>query len=127
MPPKSIGNSQTTLTRQELAQMVRVTSASDGRGRPLDALIADWAATSPQIRRVWLSGRQAPERVLVTLELQPVADSEETFGVWMAHCEKWRLELNERIGRAVDLEYLDPDAAKAGLGEADTLVYERAA
>jgi hypothetical protein len=34
--------------------MTRLTSRSDGRGEPLSALIAAWAAGNPKIRRVWL-------------------------------------------------------------------------
>ena len=65
----------------------------------------------------------------LALELQPVGDSEETFAVWIAHCERWRRELEARIGRPVDLEWLDPDGAATIVlprpGEADTLIYER--
>jgi len=116
------------LPSRELAQMTRVTSVSDGRGRPLDALIADWAAANPKIRRVWVSVRQSGEALPVALELQPVADSEETSPIWLAHCGQWSRELGRRIGRAVDLQWLDADAspAQARGDRADTLVYQRA-
>jgi hypothetical protein len=93
----------------------------------LSALIAQWAARQPRIRRVWLcasEGAQA-EDIAVTLELQPVGDSEETLAVWMAHCEEWRKELEARLGRPVPIDWRDLDD---GLGsvEASTLIYERA-
>jgi len=103
----------------------RLTSSSNGRGPALSALVADWAARNPKIRRVW--GCEAADAL--ALELQPVGDSEETFAVWLAHCEQWRGELEARIGRPVDLEWLDPDGAATIVqprpGEADTLIYER--
>lgn len=108
--------------------MTRFTSRSDGLGRPLTALIADWAAGSPRIRRVWLFA--APSRnIALTMELQPVADSEETLAVWMAHCEQWRRQLQDRIGEPVDLDWHDPDSEtkiQADSDEGRTLVYERA-
>jgi len=127
-PAARKGNSQTTLAREELAQMTRVTSVSDGRGRPLDALIADWAAANPKIRRVWVSVGQSGEALPVALELQPVADSEETSAIWLAHCGQWSRELGRRIGRAVDLQWLDAgeSLAQARADKANMLVYERA-
>jgi len=65
----------------------------------------------------------------VALELQPVADSEETFAVWMANCDKWQTQLQARTGRSVDLEWFDPDGGSAHPpqpDEAKILVYERA-
>jgi hypothetical protein len=69
-------------------------------------LVADWAAQRPRIRRVWIS---AAERI--ALELEPVADSEETLAVWITNCGKWHAELEVRLGRPVSLAWLDPDAA----------------
>jgi hypothetical protein len=64
------------------------------------------------------------------LELQPVADSEETLVAWMANCGKWRRELQSRIGRLVRLEWIDPDGAGSGMrqgpNERRVLLYERA-
>jgi hypothetical protein len=80
-------------------------------------VIAEWAARNPKIRRVWVSDSRAEdaprpdEGIVIAVELQPVADSEETFAVWMANCDKWRVELQARLGRIVDLEWLDPDGA----------------
>ena len=113
----------------------RLTSRSDGPGKPLDALIAQWAARNPEIRRVWLhagAGRPGgePEEIAVTLELRPVGDSEETLAVWMAHCERWRTELEASVGRPVPLDWRDDDgatlAAPPGAEEPRALVYERA-
>ena len=100
-----------------------------------NALIAEWAERNPRIRRVWVDSRAeraaAPEgAIAIALELQPVADSEETLAVWLAHCEEWRRELHARTGRIVDLEWLDPDEAAPinppRPGEANTLIYESA-
>lgn len=116
--------------------MTRLTSRSDGRGRPLSALIAGWAAGNPRIRRVWLFAGPAAdparrdEDIALTVELQPVGDSEETLALWMTHCEQWRRQLQAQIGQAVRLGWCDPDGATtampASLDEAKSLIYERA-
>jgi len=115
--------------------MNRLTSSSNGRGRALSAVIAEWAAGDPRVRRVWLFGSRedapAPDGSIdIALELQPVADSEETMTVWMANCDKWRVELQTRTGRTVELEWLDPDGptrtTQAESGEVRSLLYQRA-
>jgi hypothetical protein len=127
MPRKPKGNSETTLTERELAAMTRVSSASDGRGRPLDQLVAAWAAHEPKVRRVWLrGGTAAADPLPLALELQPVADSEETAATWLAHAAAWRVALQKATGRAVELEWLDPDEPhKRNQSRPDALVYER--
>lgn len=109
--------------------MTRLTSRSDGRGHPLSQLIAGWAAENPRIRRVWLFATE-PEEVVVTVELQPVGDSEETLPIWMAHCEEWRKELETRVGRPVPLDWRDSEGATIagppGEEEGSALIYERA-
>jgi len=114
--------------------MPRFISHSKGRGRALSAVIAEWAAGNPRIRRVWLFDSRAEDapasdgRIEIALELQPVADSEETITVWLANCDKWRLQLQTRMGRTVDLDWLDPDGAtsrtQAGSGAVQRLIYE---
>jgi hypothetical protein len=107
--------------------MTRLTSRSDGRGRPLKAVISGWAAGNPRIRRVWLSAGAG--RVSVVVELVPVGDSEETMAVWMAHCDSWRRELRAQVGEPVNLDWYDPDTETPAPPSADdgkTLVYERA-
>ena len=83
---------------------------------------------------MWLFGNRADTRapdgrIDIALELQPVADSEETMTVWMANCDRWRSELETRVGRTVELDWLDPDGAtrtaQAGSGEFRRLVYQR--
>jgi hypothetical protein len=92
--------------------------------------VADWAAREPAIRRVWTCKSHVRDALAVALELRPVADSEETAAVWLANCERWRRELEDRLGRAVDLEWLDLDESAAPNqprpGELRTLIYERA-
>ena len=82
--------------------------------------IAAWAAGDPKIKRVWLADRE--EEVDVTVEPQPVADSEESFGVWIANCELWRSQLQTRIGGTFELRWFDPNGV--GPNTAKVLVYE---
>lgn len=107
----------------------RLSTSSNGRGPALTAVIADWAGRNPKIRRVWACEAPVPQAVAVALELQPVADSEETSAVWLANCEKWRGELQSRLRCSVDLEWLDPDDAmgpnQLRPAEVRTLIYER--
>ena len=86
--------------------------------------IAEWAAREPRIRRAWLVGDNG-----IAVELQPVADSEETLAIWLHKADKWRSQLRERVGPELKLEWLDPDRDEAIVGEEltrpKTLVYER--
>ena len=108
--------------------MTRLTSRSDGQGRPVSAAVSSWAAGNPKVRRVWLSA--APdESIALMVELQPVGDSEETLAVWMTHCNDWKAELQAEIGAPVGIEWYDPDSETPGPGAgtpAKTLIYERA-
>jgi hypothetical protein len=80
--------------------------------------VAEWAKVNPKVRRAWIRGNR------VALELQPVADSEETIAVSMANSARWQGQLRERLREPVELEFVDQDAAPGeGAGE---LVYERA-
>jgi mannosyltransferase OCH1-like enzyme len=76
-----------------------------GETEALRRLIEEWAAANPRVRRVWIS-EDATE---VAVAPCPVADSEETLPVWIAHCDAWRLELLEVTGLLVRLDLLDPD------------------
>ena len=67
--------------------------------------IEAWAAANPRVRRVLISEDAAE----VAVAPCPVADSEETLPVWIAHCDAWRRELIELTGRSVRLDWLDPD------------------
>jgi malate dehydrogenase (oxaloacetate-decarboxylating)(NADP+) len=95
----------------------------------LTALVADWAARNPRIRRVWACESHSDGALALALELEPVADSEETAAAWLAHCEEWRGALARRLRRPVELEWIDRDESSApnqpGAGEVRTLVYER--
>jgi predicted nucleotidyltransferase len=99
------------------------------RGNEKETL-ASWAAAIPRIRRVWLFGGDAKRNqrantdLDVAIEMEPVADSEETISVWIAHAEQWQNELESRIGAAVDLEWFDPDV-DAPLSEKAILAYDR--
>jgi hypothetical protein len=80
-----------------------------------------WAADTPRVRRLWLldDGRYG-------IDIEPVADSEETLTLWIAHAEGWREELAERLGSPCAIEWIDPDR-DAPAPEASGLLYERAA
>jgi predicted nucleotidyltransferase len=98
--------------------------------------IARWAAENPEVRRVWVFGSRAKDThrpdsdIDVAVELEPVADSEETLTRWIAHAEVWKAQLQNLIAPQVDLEWFDPDGGtpniEAGLNDSKVLVYERA-
>ena len=71
----------------------------------LRALIEEWAAANPRVRRV----RVSEDAAEVAVAPCPVADSEETLPVWIARGDAWRRELTALTGRPVRLEWLDPD------------------
>jgi hypothetical protein len=105
---------------------VRLSSRSDGRGKPLGAAVAEWAAANPDIQRVWMAAAAAPDQAIELLaELQPSADSEEALGVWMANAGRWRRELQARLDQPLRLDWFDPDGATRPDGEAKTLIYAR--
>jgi hypothetical protein len=96
--------------------------------------VAEWAAADPKIKRAWVlcdgAADPQPEDLEIAVEIQPVADSEETLAVWLWKGEQWRSQLRARIGPNVKLEWVDPDRDDPALGkeleQAKVLVYERA-
>jgi hypothetical protein len=86
--------------------------------------VAQWAAGNPKIKRAWIVGE-----LEIAVEIEPVGDSEETIGVWLARGGQWRAELRERIDPTLELEWFDPDRDEAIvadlLGHGKTLVFER--
>ena len=86
----------------------------------LPEAIAAWAAGNPRIRRVWLADRE--HEVKVTLEPQPVADSEESLAIWIGNGGLWRAELQARVGGPFELRWFDPDGVGPMTGS--VLVYE---
>lgn len=82
--------------------------------------LAAWAAVNPRIRRVWVLNSN-PD---IAIEMEPVADSEETIAYWIAHAEQWQAELEKCVGSSVDLEWFDPDV-DAPLGDKAVLAYDR--
>lgn len=105
--------------------MTRLSSSSDGCGPALTALLAEWAARNPKIRRAWGCDGTEAARIAIGLELQPVADSEETTVVWLANCQRWQRELEALTGEPVDLGWFDPHTSQPVCGEARTLIYDR--
>ena len=108
----------------------------NGIANDVQKTLSDWAEHNPKVRRVWVFGSRAqgthrPDSDLdIAVELEPVADSEETLLVWLANSERWRTQLQERISLPVDLEWFDPNGGsgdiRAALDQAKTLVYEAA-
>ena len=101
---------------------------------PVQAAVAEWAARNPEIMRAWMLGEPAADEpedheFEIAVELQPVADSEETIGVWLAKGAQRQSQLRARFGK-VQLVWVDPDLDEPALGkeleEAKVLVYERA-
>jgi predicted nucleotidyltransferase len=98
--------------------------------------IAQWAAENPEVRFVWVFGSRAKNThradsdIDIAVELEPVADSEETLTRWIAHADLMKSQLQSRIAPKVDLEWFDPDGStpniEAALNDAKMLVYERA-
>ena len=92
--------------------------------------LAAWAAANPRIRRVWLFGSDAKRAARgghdldVAIEMEPVADSEETIAYWIAHAEEWQAELENCVGSGVDLDWFDPDVDEP-LGDKAVLAYDR--
>jgi hypothetical protein len=102
---------------------------------PVQDAVAEWAARNPRIKRAWMLGNPAvdepaEQEIEIAVELQPVADSEETFAVWLAKGEQWHSQLRERFGSKVQLVWVDPDLDEPALAkeleQARVLVYERA-
>ena len=95
--------------------------------------VVAWAKRNARIRRVWMLGGGTDRhdvKVNIAVEIEPVADSEETAALWMAHSDKWQRELQETSGCGVSLEWLDPDGSTPGVREAVAagaeLIYELA-
>ena len=88
-----------------------------GFGNDVRDAIVGWVEATPRIRRVWVFGSRAKGNprtdsdLDIAVEIEPVADSEETLPVWMANSDKWQSELQQHISFAVDLEWFDPDGS----------------
>lgn len=118
-----------------LTVMERLSSSSDGRGVAMTTRIGEWAAGHPKISRVWMCGDDAGDdtheetTVELALEIEPVGDSEETATLWIAQGDRWRRELQRRLGCRVELLWLDPDRGRSEPGataaDARALVYDR--
>jgi hypothetical protein len=104
---------------------MRLTSRSDGRGKPLSAALAEWAGANPDIERIWMIPRAADEPIELLAELQPAVDGEEALAVWLANAGRWRGELEARFHEPVNLDWFDPDGAVGPSDETRTLVYAR--
>lgn len=104
---------------------MRLTSRSDGSGRPLSTAVADWAAAHPDIERIWMLARPPGEPIELVAELQPAVDGEEALAVWLANGGRWRRELQARFAEPVSLDWFDPDGAIGTPDELRTLVYAR--
>jgi hypothetical protein len=98
--------------------------------------IAEWAAETPEVRRVWVFGSHATGTATrdsdldIAVELEPVADSEETLTRWIPCSPLWRLQLQRRTAASIALHWFDPDGRtptmQEQLDEDRLLIYERA-
>jgi predicted nucleotidyltransferase len=98
--------------------------------------IARWAAETPDVRRVWVFGSHAMGTATrdsdldVAVELEPVADSEETLTRWLSCAALWRSELQRRTAASIALQWFDPDGRTPTMqeqfDEGRLLIYERA-
>ena len=102
-----------------------------GIGNGTAETIARWAAENPKVRRVWVLGGARAPRLDLAIELEPVADSEESLAVWMAHADEWRAALRERVSAGVEVSWIDADGATRSipevLDEPKVLGYDRGA
>ena len=97
--------------------------------------IAGWAAETPEVRRVWVFGSHAIGTATcdgdldVAVELEPVADSEETLTRWIPCAALWRSQLQRRTAVSIALQWFDPDGRtptmQERLDEGRLLIYER--
>ena len=99
--------------------------------------LTEWAESQPRVRRLWIFGSRAqgnarPDSDLdLAVEIEPVADSEETLPYWMTCSERWQSELQRRSEHPVDLDWFDPDGSTPrvarAIREGSILLYDRAA
>ena len=98
--------------------------------------IAQWATETPEVRRVWVFGSHAMGTATrdsdldIAVELEPVADSEETLTRWISCAALWRSQLQRRTAVSIALQWFDPDGRtptmQERLDEGRLLIYERA-
>lgn len=93
---------------------MKLTLAPASHARHQDSFASNalkaWYDAKPAIRRLWAiepedAGDAGALRVVVMLEPSP--DGNETSPSWMAHGERWALELSEQLAGTVDLERID--------------------
>jgi hypothetical protein len=66
------------------------------------AVLAEWYASHPVVRRFWAIEAVDAIRIVVTLE--PTVDGDDTLPPWFAHSCSWAEELELRTRRKVSLE-----------------------
>lgn len=79
-------------------------------------VLTAWYGATASVRRLWAvedgSASDDPEGWLkVMLVLEPTADGNETLPVWIANARDWAQELQDRTGRPVWLELVEPPLA----------------
>lgn len=99
-------------------------------------VLVSWAQATPNVRRVWLFGSRVkgthrPDSDLdVAVEIDAVGNDETPFDTWVGEAAGWKSQLQLRITAALDLQWFDPDGStpkiQAALGDAASLIYERA-
>jgi hypothetical protein len=66
------------------------------------AVLAQWYAGHPAVRRLWAIRESKGVRVIVTLE--PTPDGDDIYPAWLANGHEWAQELQLRMDAAVELE-----------------------
>lgn len=93
----------------------RVLAPPSDHQLPFAAVISEWCAANPRIRRVCAyeasgGGVGGAREVHVLVDISPVPDSDEVWPAWLAHSGAWRRELQARIPYAVHLGLLGSTA-----------------
>lgn len=77
-------------------------------------IAAEWYAVNSDVRRLWVyetgeTGADQGSALHVVVALAPVVDSDDISPIWLARCTGWQRDLQARIGRSVQLDWLDED------------------
>jgi hypothetical protein len=84
------------------------TSSSTGpEAAELPAVLSQWYAANPAVRRLWAVEDSFAVRIHLTLE--PTLDGPDTLPVWLAHCHNWTRDLQLLTNRDVQLRLVDAD------------------
>jgi hypothetical protein len=72
------------------------------------AALATWYDAHAQVRHLWAVRDSTGLRIIVTLE--PTADGDDIYPIWIANRQAWARELRQCVGQSVRLEHTDAPA-----------------